>query len=100
MVKVICILIVQIVIFTFTHNKILKKVMAFINKGNIVSNKEDLVSNTNINFNQPERSNDLTLAELEFLLIQLKSAMIKGEHIELAYNLILKRSVLTIFVGH
>ena len=90
MVKVICILIVQIVIFTFTHNKILKKVMAFINKGNIVTNKEDLVSNTNINFNQPERSNDLTLAELEFLLIQLKSAMIKGEHIELAYNLILK----------
>ena len=90
MVKVICILIVQIVIFTFTHNKILKKVMAFINKGNIVSNKEELVSNTNINFNQPERSNDLTLAELEFLLIQLKSAMIKGEHIELAYNLILK----------
>ena len=90
MVKVICILIVQIVIFTFTHNKLLKKVMAFINKGNIVTNKEDLVSNTNINFNQPERSNDLTLAELEFLLIQLKSAMIKGEHIELAYNLILK----------
>ena len=90
MVKVICILIVQIVIFTFTHNKLLKKVMAFINKGNIVSNKEELVSNTNINFNQPERSNDLTLAELEFLLIQLKSAMIKGEHIELAYNLILK----------
>ena len=90
MVKVICILIVQIVIFTFTHNKILKKVMAFINKGNIVANKEELVSNTNINFNQPERSNDLTLAELEFLLIQLKSAMIKGEHIELAYNLILK----------
>jgi len=87
---VICILIAQIVIFTFTHNKILKKVMAFINKGNIVTNKEDLVSNTNINFNQPERSNDLTLAELEFLLIQLKSAMIKGEHIELAYNLILK----------
>ena len=90
MVKVICILIVQIVIFTFTHNKILKKVMAFINKGNIIANKEELVSNTNINFNQPERSNDLTLAELEFLLIQLKSAMIKGEHIELAYNLILK----------
>ena len=90
MVKVICILIVQIVIFTFTHNKLLKKVMAFINKGNIVTNKEDLVSNTNINFNQPDRSNDLTLAELEFLLIQLKSAMIKGEHIELAYNLILK----------
>ena len=90
MVKVICILIVQIVIFTFTHNKILKKVMAFINKGNIVSNKEDLANTSNINFNQPERSNDLTLAELEFLLIQLKSAMIKGEHIELAYNLILK----------
>lgn len=87
---VICILIVQTVIFTFTHNKILKKVMAFINKGNVISAKEDLVSNTNINFNQPERSSDLTLAELEFLLIQLKSAMIKGEHIELAYNLILK----------
>jgi hypothetical protein len=64
--------------------------MAFINKGNVISAKEDLVSNTNINFNQPERSSDLTLAELEFLLIQLKSAMIKGEHIELAYNLILK----------
>lgn len=64
--------------------------MAFINKGNIVAAKEDLVSTSNINSNQPERSNDLTLAELEFLLIQLKSAMIKGEHIELAYNLILK----------
>lgn len=64
--------------------------MAFINKGNVIAAKEDLVSNTNINFNQPERSSDLTLAELEFLLIQLKSAMIKGEHIELAYNLILK----------
>ncbi len=90
MVKVICILIVQIVIFTFTLNKILKKVMAFINKGNVIAAKEDLVGTSNINFNQPERSNDLTLAELEFLLIQLKSAMIKGEHIELAYNLILK----------
>jgi len=79
------------VIFIFTHNIFLKKVMAFINKGNIASSKEDLGSALHTHTQtQPERSNDLTLAELEFLLIQLKSAMIKGEHIELAYNLILK----------
>jgi len=39
---------------------------------------------------KPESNNQLTKQEIEFLLVLLKDVSIRGEHVEVFYNIILK----------
>jgi len=39
---------------------------------------------------KPESNNQLTKHEIEFLLVLLKDVSIRGEHVEVFYNIILK----------
>ena len=61
------------------HKIIYNIVMGIINKTNIQNNKT-----------QVSEVNQLNTQELEFLLNTLKQTMVKGEHVELFYNLIIK----------
>lgn len=60
--------------------------MAFNSKNTIIAN--NLIPNTPDN--TPASSNNLELQELEFLLKVLANADLKGNQVELFYNLILK----------
>jgi hypothetical protein len=74
-------------IFGFIHNKIIKLVMGLLDK---IKQQKGTQNAPLMNTTLTLDSDQLSIQELEFLLLMLKQSTFKGEMIETMYSLVMK----------
>jgi len=83
--QVTCLLIVIMVTFTYIH-KIYKKIVMAFTTNNLIVNKLEVEKSTSLNIDK----DNLTVEEIQLILITLRNSTFKGEYIELFYNTVVK----------
>jgi hypothetical protein len=74
-------------IFGFIHNKIIKLVMGLLDK---IKQQKGIQNAPLMDTTLTLDSDQLSIQELEFLLLMLKQSTFKGEMIETMYSLVMK----------